>query len=156
MDTRTLDALRKAREWSRSELARRVGVSRQAVSLWFRKGPRVALRSPVFLRVAKALGVPAEDLDRPLPCFGKDHTALRATLLWDRLYPDLDDFAIAVNAGHPRAVARLVETYGLYAGARMIGSRAWRDFPEYKRYIHPARRRSLEALWRWRRRRTAG
>ena len=36
VNVRTLEALLKARGWNRAELARRVGVSRQAVSLWFR------------------------------------------------------------------------------------------------------------------------
>lgn len=155
MDPRTLAAHLKARGWSRSELARRIGVSRQAVSLWFRKDGQVTLRSGHLLRIAEALGVPVEELARPLPCLGEERERLRATLLWDRLYPDLDEFVIAVNAGDPRAMARLVEVYGLYASEKMIGDRAWKDFPVYKRYIHPARRRGLETLERWHRHRTA-
>jgi hypothetical protein len=115
----------------------------------------VALRSSHLLRVGEALGVPVEQLARPLPCLGRERVRLRATLLWDGLYPDLDDFAIAVNAGDPRAIGRLVEVYGLYASAKIAGKRVWNDFPSYGRYIHPARRRQLEALYRWHRRRTA-
>lgn len=80
---------------------------------------------------------------------------MRASLLWDGLYPDLADFAIAVNKGDPRAIARLLEVHGLYPTAKVIGDRVWTDFPRYARYIHPARRRQLETLYRWRRRRTA-
>ncbi len=151
MDVRTVETLLKARGWSQSELARRVGVSRQAVCLWFQSGGRAALHSPNFLRLGDALGVPVEQLARPLPCHGEDHARLRATLLWDGLYPDLDDFAIAVNKGDPRAIARLLEVYGLYATAKMIGDRVWSEFPKYSRYIHPARRRQLETLYRWHR-----
>ena len=96
------------------------------------------------------LGVSVEELAAPLPCFEPEiHAQLRATLLWDRLFPDLDDFAVALNAGDPRALGRFVEVYGLYAAEVTLGSFIWRDFPNYKRYIHPARRRELETLWAW-------
>lgn len=44
------------------------------------------------------------------------HERLRASLLWDRLYPDLDDLAVALMASDPRAVGRLVEVYGHVPG----------------------------------------
>ena len=106
MRVRTLEALLKARGLSRSELARRVGVTRQAVSLWFQQHD-ADLKSRHLVRLGEVLGVPVEDLVRPLPCFEPDVRArLRAALLWDRLYPDLDDFAIALNASDPRALGR--------------------------------------------------
>jgi hypothetical protein len=96
------------------------------------------------------LGVSVEELAKPLPCFEPEiHAQLRATLLWDRLFADLDDCAVALNAGDPRALGRFVEVYGLYALEATLGSSSWRDFPNYKRYIHPARRRELETLWAW-------
>lgn len=86
----------------------------------------------------------------PLPCFEPQiHARLLATLLWDRAYPDLDDFALALNAGDPRAVGRFVEVYGLFAAEATLGSRVWDEFPEYKRHIHPGRRLELETLWAW-------
>ena len=98
LNTRTLEAFLKARGWTRAELARRVDVSRQAVSLWFRE-QEANLQSRHLMRLAEVLGVPAEDLAKPLPCFEpQTRASLRATLLWDRLYPDLDDFAVALNA----------------------------------------------------------
>jgi transcriptional regulator with XRE-family HTH domain len=150
MYVRTLQALLKAKGLSPAEFSRRVGVSRQAVSLWLRK-KEADLKSRHLLRVSEVLGVPVEDLVRPLPCFEPEtHERLRATLLWDRLYPDLDDFALALRASEPRAVGRLVEVYGLYAAERTLGPSVWHDFPSYKRFIHPARRRDLETLWDWR------
>lgn len=155
LNTRTLGAFLKARGWTRAELARRVGVSRQAVSLWFRE-QEANLQSKHLMRLAEVLGVRVEDLARPLPCFDPSTRArLRATLLWDRLYPDLDDFAVALNSGDPRAVARFVQVYGLYAAEATLGSRVWEDFPDYKRHIHPARRAELETLWNWHEHRTA-
>jgi transcriptional regulator with XRE-family HTH domain len=149
LNTRTLDGYLKARGWTRSELARRVGVSRQAVSLWFR-GDEANLQSLHLMRLAEVLGVTVEDLATPLPCFDPPTRArLRATLLWDRLYPDLDDLAVALNAGEPIAVARFVQMYGLYAGERTLGAWVWAAFPDYRRYLHPARRAQLEILWEW-------
>ena len=154
MNTQTLTSLLKARGWSQSELARRVGVSRQAVSLWFRS-KTASVRSGHLLALSAALGVRAEVLAQPLPGFGEDHDQLKATFLWDHLYPDLDDFAIAVNAWNPEAVARLVQVAGLYASERLLGPSVWRRFADYERHIHPVRRQQLEALVKWRKRQTA-
>lgn len=149
LDTRTLEALLKVRGLTYAELARRLGVSRQAVSLWFKR-ERAELKSRHLVGLSEVLGVPVEDLVRPLPCFDAEtHAELRATLLWDRLYPDLDDFAIALIGSERRAVARLVEVYGLFASEKLLGASVWEDFPNYKRYIHPVRRRELETLWTW-------
>ena len=149
LNTRTLEAFLKARGWTRAELARRVDVSRQAVSLWFR-AEEANLQSRHLMRLAAVLGVSAEDPAKPLPCFEPQAWArLRATLLWDRLYPDLDDFAVALNAGDPRALARFAQVYGLFAGEATLGPSVWADFPDYKRHIHSTRRSELETLWDW-------
>jgi transcriptional regulator with XRE-family HTH domain len=149
VNVRTLEAFLKARGWTRAELARRVGVSRQAVSLWF-GGEKANLQGKHLIRLGEVLGVSVEDLAKPLPCFEPEvHAQLRATLLWDRLFPDLDDFAVALNAGDSRALGRFVEVYGLYAAEVTVGSIVWSDFPSYKRYIHPTRRHELEMLWDW-------
>lgn len=155
LNVRTLEALLKARGWSRSELARRIGVSRQAVSLWFR-GKEANLQGRHLIVLSEILGVPVEVLSKPLPCLDPENRArLRATLLWDRLFPDLDDFALALNAKDPRALGRFVEVYGLFAAEATLGPYVWDVFPDYKRFIHPARRRELETLWSWHRSRTA-
>jgi hypothetical protein len=94
--------------------------------------------------------VSAEDLVRPLPCFEPEtHAAMRATLLWDGLFPDLDDLALALHAGDPRALGRFVEVYGLFAAEATLGSFVWSEFPCYKHHVHPVRRRELELLWAW-------
>lgn len=155
MQVRTLEALLKARGLSRSELACRVGVTRQAVSLWFQKED-ANLHGRHLVRLSEVLGVPVEDLVQPLPCFEPGvHSRLQAALLWDRLYPDLDDFAIALNASDPRALGRFVEVYGLFAAEKTVGKSVWSDFPNYRKHIHPARRRELETLWAWNKSRKA-
>jgi hypothetical protein len=106
--------------------------------------------------LSQVLGVTVEELVRPLPCFEPGiREQMRATLLWDRLFPDLDDLALALRAGDPRALGRFVEVYGVFAAEAVLGSGAWTDFPNYKRHIHPARRVELETLWAWHESRTA-
>ena len=96
------------------------------------------------------LGIPVEELAKPLPCFEpKTHAQLRATLIWDRVFPDLDDLAVALNDRDPRALGRFVEVYGLFASEATLGSFVWKEFPNYKRYIQPVRRTELETLWVW-------
>jgi transcriptional regulator with XRE-family HTH domain len=141
--------LRKARGWTQAELGRRVGVSRQAVALWF-KADAANLQSRHLIRLSRELGVAVEDLAGPLPCFDPaTHSRLRAELLWDSLFPDLDDLALALRGGDPRALGRLVEVFGLFAAEATLGPRVWSEFPAYRRYIHPARRAGLEVLWAW-------
>ena len=149
LNVKSLEALLKARGWTRAELARRIGISRQAVSLWFR-AREANLQSRHLIRLSQVLGVSVEELARPLPCFERaTHARLSATLLWDRAYPDLDDLALALNAREPRALGRFVEVYGLFAAEATLGSFVWGEFPAYKRHIHPVRRRELETLWTW-------
>ncbi len=155
MDTQTLRALLRARDLSQSEFARRIGVSRQAVSLWLRR-KRATLRGDHLLRAAAVLGVRAEDLARPLPCHGPGRARISASLIWDRLHPDLVSFAIDAGRFEPRAVARLVRVYGLFATARMLGDRVWDAFPDLERHLHSARRGPLRTLYEWHRHRTAG
>jgi transcriptional regulator with XRE-family HTH domain len=145
----TVKSVIKAKGWSQSELARRVGVSRQAVSQWL-ASDKTMVRGDHLMRVSEVLGLPAESLMRPLPGFGPEHDELKARFLWDRLYPDLDDFAIAVNRRELEAVARLVQVSGPYVAERLVGRMVWTKFADYARYIHPARRRQLEGLVRWR------
>lgn len=137
---------------SQSELARRVGVTRQAVSLWFKQpDDTVRVTGEHLVRIARALDRPVEQLVAPLPLRdSRVRARLHARLLWDRIYDSLEGFSIAVGRKEPRAIARLVEVYGLYAAAKLAGSATvWRGFPRYKALIPPVRRRQLEELHRW-------
>ena len=154
MYTAHLRAALKAKGWTQAEFARRVGVSRQAVSLWLRDA-QATVTGGHLMSVSQALGVPAEVLMRPLPGFGPEHDRLKVAFLWDHLYPELDDFAIAVNRWEAQAVARLVQVNGMYAAERLLGRKVWTRFDEYARHIHPARRRQLKGLVQWRTAQTA-
>lgn len=152
MNPRTLKALMKARGISQSELARRLKISRQAVSLWLKQPDQAetGIRDRHLMRLAQAFDLPAEHLTEPLLCFEPgNHSRLMAIYLWDRLFEDLDDFAIAVNARDPRAVARLVQVGGLYAAEKMLGDWVWDALDDYGRHMHPVRRQQLETLARW-------
>ena len=126
------------------------GVSRQAVSLWFKsaRDGQINLDAKHLLSLSRAFGIAAEELATPLPCSSQEErAALQTELLWDRLYPDADAFAIALAREFPRAMARLVEVYGLFAAAKVAGRAVWSEFGEYKSFIEPTRRQELERLW---------
>lgn len=144
-------AIKKLRSISQSDLAQLAGVSRQAVSLWFKDAAsgRVKMSADHLISLARGLGVRAEDLAAEFPEFEPEERAgLEALLLWDRLYPDLEALAVGACAGEAQALGRLVETYGLYACAGMLGPVIWKKFPDYRGHIHPARREGLERVWR--------
>lgn len=129
-----------------SDLARMAGISRQAVSLWFQKGRKggVPVRSDHLVRLCRALEVGIDDLMTPLP----DMSDLEASLLWDRLYPEISALVAAVLDGEPRALARLVQVHGLLVSARLFGLKVIRNFHRYKKYIHPIRREQCEQVWK--------
>ena len=58
MNTETLRSYLRAKRLSQADLARRVGVTRQAVSAWLQT-PEASVRGQTLLRVAEALGVRA-------------------------------------------------------------------------------------------------
>ncbi|MBI4351419.1 MAG: helix-turn-helix transcriptional regulator [Elusimicrobia bacterium] len=150
MNINTISIIAGSRAISQSDLARMAGISRQAVSRWFRQGrPEIDVRASHLQRLSQALGASMDELSLPLPCLEspEQRAALGAGLLWDRLYPDAGLFAAALVRGEGRAVARLVEVYGFFLSARMLGRAVWDRFPQYKKYLPPVRRRQLEELW---------
>lgn len=146
MFLRNLRVLCQLRGLKQSDLARMAGVSRQAVSLWFRKGHEggVPVRSEHLVRLCLALDMGIDDLMTPLPDTGD----LEASLLWDRLYPNAFALVAAASDGEPRALARLVQVHGLLVSARLFGRKVTKDFHRYKRYIHPTRRGECEQVWK--------
>ena len=150
MNIPTLQLISKTKGLSQSDLARMSGVSRQAVSLWFKHpdGSGANLRSGTFWNLCQGLQVRMEELMEPLPCTEPaTREPLMASLLWDRLYPDLEDFAIALARLEAKALARLVQSYGLFASEKIAGPAVWDRFPEYRNLILPVRREELERVW---------
>ncbi len=143
MNRRTLEILMRVRRMNRADIARLAGVSRQAVTLWFGKTgeEEIPMRARHQNTLARALDVPVDTLIRPLPIYkeGKEREA-EAALLWDRLYASLTDFVAALLRGEPPALARLVQVYGLFKAARIVGKTVWRKFPEFSRFLEPHQR----------------
>ena len=137
---------------NQSDIARAAGVSRQRVSQWFemeKNNAIVNVRSDHLRNLASALNVRVDDLLKPLPIVEDDDVNRKETtnLLWDRLYPDLVEFAIEAGKLRDKALARLVQVYGLFNSAHILGEKVWTKFPEYKKYIQPTLRKELELLW---------
>ncbi len=149
INIKTLKIAAAAQGLNQSDLARLAGTSRQAVSLWFKSARNgfADVQSSRLMNLCKALKVTAEDLTQPLPDMGEQRRLTQTALLWDRLYPDLESFAVAACRRELQALARLVEVYGLYAAAKAAGRSVWSLFPDYQRFLPPGRRQNLERLW---------
>lgn len=154
MNLSTLKTLLTLRKVNQSQLAKMAKVSRQAVSHWFKTetDSDIRIQSPHLRHLAEGLRVSAEVLLRPLPVL-KDSAVTHhyeVLLLWDRLYPDLSHFAVAIVRGEGGALGRLVQVFGLYQGSKIAGEKIWKRFPDYKKYIRPVRREQLEHIWQLR------
>lgn len=149
MNARTLKSLARMRGLTQSNLARAIGVTRQTVSHWFSQDREVNLLASHMNNLAKHLGVSVETLSSPLPILGDSEERKRyeVELNWDRLYPDLESFLQAVKRGQSPALARLVQSYGLFQSELIAGKQVWKKFPRYRGKIHPAIRKSLDTVW---------
>ncbi|MEQ1666342.1 MAG: hypothetical protein ABL927_13310 [Bdellovibrionales bacterium] len=167
MNINTLISLIEIRGLKPAEVARRAGISRQVISLWKKKskgsskrkfGPlnlneykiaNVNVYSQIQEALASTLGVQTADLSRPLAILAtpEKRQEIEAAILWDKLYPNIETFCAVLIKGDLVALARLVQVYGLYAAAKMVGQQIWVKFPKYKNKIHPAYRKQLEVVW---------
>jgi len=151
MNMPILKVISKLRHLSQSEIAKMAHVSKQAVSLWFQKEEStINIQSTHLHALAQALHLKVDDLLTPLPLSedSPDKISLKTSLLWDRLYPTLEDFAVALIQHKLKALSRLVEVYGLFESQSIVGKSIWTLFPKYKKYLPPVRRKQCEALWR--------
>ncbi|MCC6954411.1 MAG: helix-turn-helix domain-containing protein [Deltaproteobacteria bacterium] len=136
---------------TQSDLARLAGVSRQAVSLWFKSDQsngQINCSLSVLKNLSAGLSVPIsmlleqDDIVSP-----RERKQLEAEYLWDRLYPSLEEFAIAIVRSEPSALARLVQIVGLFDAAKIAGKNVWKRFPRFKSRIHPKRAEQCEIVW---------
>ena len=137
---------------SRSDLSRLAKVSRQAVSLWFQKAAEgytsLNIQSKHLRNISQNLGISQDELSSSLPIIGtSEEKALETTILWDRLYPSLPRFIVALHHGELRAIARLVQCYGLFRASSILGKTVWRKFHQYKEHIEPRQREQWQAIW---------
>lgn len=153
MNIKTLKTISQLRRLSRVEIARLAGVSRQAVSLWFKKAGQtseVSLHSRHLKKLATGLGVHVDDLLHTLPVLEEptSRKRLETLLLWDHLFSDLESFFVCLVQGDLRALARLVQVFGLFKASKIVGLRVWHRFHAYKIYLRSERRKELEQIWR--------
>ncbi len=147
MNIQTLKLLAKVRNLSQSDLALAAGVSRQAVSLWFRqfeetKNPRVNIFSKNLEKLCDSLNVSAAALLEDFPDLAADTT----DLLWDFLYPDIESFVCALIKSEPAALARLVQVYGVFGARKIVGNSIVKNFENFKFKIHPSQRKKAEII----------
>ncbi len=150
MYANTLQSLMKLRGLSQAQLAKIVGMSRQAISRWFLKDHgQIKFYASDLNQIAVALNLPVKDLSAPIPIVEdeNEYKKLSTQLLWDRLYPDLESFVSGLVHGHDAAFARLVHVYGPFAAEKLIGKKIWTRYPKYKTILPPATRRKMEVLW---------
>lgn len=154
MNTAVLRLIMKSHHINQSKLASLCGVTRQAVSLWFKElaggGREIHLKTKYLLRLSQAFSVRLEDLLAPLPLLEERSIAriLETTFIWDRLYDSLEDFLIATIRREPPAVARFVQVLGLFQGAKILGRFVWSDFQRYKNHLQPVRKKECEMIWK--------
>lgn len=140
------------RDLGMADIARMAGVSRQAVFLWLaqdKENPIINIQTVTLVRLAKALNLKIEQLmNVPLTISNeKKREELRARFIWDRMYPNLEGFLCACSRGEPRALARLIESYGLFGSVRIAGKGVWKKFDRLKKLLHPVLRKECEILW---------
>lgn len=150
----TLKVIAKMRGLSQSDLAKMAGLSRQAVSLWFKKTKNqrqveINLQTKHLQKLSQSLHIRIDDLMNVLPCLDdlSYMESCQTSLLWDHLYPSVEDFVISLVRHEPRAMGRLVEIFGLFQAEKLIGNSVWKNFHKYKKHIHPIRRKECEHLW---------
>lgn len=146
MYLQTLKDIMFSKNLKKSDIARLAGVSKAAVSKWFKQGKKadwINVESKTLLQLAGGLDLsPGLLLQKP-----PDFSSLRTRFLWDSLYPDIDSFAQALAQEKRVALARLAQVLGFREAWIVAGPSVLKYFPEYKKFIKPVRRRQLELLW---------
>jgi transcriptional regulator with XRE-family HTH domain len=132
------------RRLSGAQLAQRCHLSRAAVSKWFASPDDfINVETQTARTVAQVLDIPLPRLFEPIQRLSQFETSF----LWDRLYPSMETFVMAVMREDPVAMARFVQVLGLFKAEAVLGKKIVAAFPNYKHHIKPARRKGLEILW---------
>ncbi len=154
MNVQTLYTLLELKQISAAQLANKAGISRKTLSAWKSKAlksnnPKINVYSHIQNQIETALKISPGILERSLIIHTdkKTNDSLTTQLLWDQLYFSIEIFILALLKGHPKAIARLVQVFGIYASYKLLGIVVWKKFPQYKAFIHPAYRKKTEVLW---------
>lgn len=141
-----LKNIKAARGLKDADLARFAGVSRAAVTKWFKEGVQkgwVNVETKTLLTLGRSL-----HLDPSV--FLKEHSLLspyQPEFLWDGLYPDMESFLKSASEGIHVALARFVQVLGFSESQKILGDKVISRFNAYKKYLKPAVRREYEILW---------
>lgn len=143
VDEGTLKIIMNLRRVSPAELARRAGLSRQAISKW-NPNPRWQ----TIQKVAQALNVAPEQLTRSLlsGVSSEEQKRVIALTLWDHLYPGLPDFIAALVRQERKAVARYIQAFGILNAEKVFGKWVYQKFDSYSGFLPPALRKDLRQL----------
>ena len=136
--------------YRQSDVAKAAAVSRQAVSLWFTaEGDFRNVHVANLLNLSAGLGIAPAELLQPLPGLAgpAEERRLFAEFCWDRSYPDIYRFLVALCARQPRAVARLIGSRGIYEAAAVLGDEVWDTYPDLRPRLPAARRSVVDAVW---------
>lgn len=134
------------RDLRAADLARLAGVSRAAVTKWQRSAEKndwVNVETKTLQNLSRGLNVSPAYFLQPR----KNLLQYQTHFLWDALYPDMESFVGALIQRRLPAMARLVQVAGFHAAKKIAGKKMITLFPQYKKFIKPARRRQLEILW---------
>ena len=137
--------------YRQADMARAAAVSRQAVSLWFAAdGDFRNVHVANLLNLSAGLGIAPAELLQPLPGLASpaEERRMYAEFCWDRSFPDVYSFLAALAAGRHRAVARLIESRGIYAAAAVLGAQVWDAYPDLRLRLPAARRTIVDAVWK--------
>ncbi len=144
MYIQSLNFIKNIRNLSDARLAALAGVERATVCKWFKRDTDwINIETNSILRLSQALNISPEIFFKKLPDLSKHQTLF----LWDSLYPNMQDFMLAVIEKRSEALARLVQVLGFWEAKSIAGNVVLKKFEKYKRHIKPVRRKQLEVLW---------
>lgn len=128
------------------EVAKKVGISRGALTHWFQKASKegwVNIETNTLKKLADHFAVEPSLFLKPSP----DLNSFKNSFLWDSLYPTMESFIVAIQENQSPALARLVQVVGLENARKIAGQDIIKRFPFYSRYLHPVRKNQLELIW---------
>jgi transcriptional regulator with XRE-family HTH domain len=152
MNIEALKLIMAQRDLTKSDIARMARLSRQAVSLWFQKSTEeqfINIHTSNLILLANALDVKVEKFINVPEVLSDQNKVdeLSVRFLWDKMYVNLENFLCACVRGEPKALARLVENFGMFASAKIAGNAVWKKFDRLKKWLHPIRRKECEQIW---------
>lgn len=146
MNIQSLKIIINNRKLRRADLARMAGVSRAAVTKWFHQAEKsdwINMETGSLIQLCKSLGIEPAILMTSVARLEPYTTRF----LWDRLYSDMESFIAAISKNEQPAMARLIQVVGFHEAMEITGKKIMSEFPKYKKFIKPARRKQLEILW---------